>query len=123
MDMQRRSSVVKDKDFYFKRSCIIKDLLKQDKVIILFSAPSCGACLPVDSILKNYLRNVSEIIYAKIDLSKKENAPLARRYNIRSLPNVIFFKKGKPVYNLIGLKHKYSYHAKISAFRKNKSLI
>lgn len=92
---------------------MIKDLLEQPKVIILFYAPFCKACIPVDVILESILDGHEGIGYAKLDVMEPEVNALRNSLGVLTLPNVTFFHNGEPVLNIIGSRKRHDYLSKI----------
>lgn len=92
---------------------MIKDLLKQDKVIILFSAPFCASCPLAHEIIDSILKDFDDIYYVKLNITEPEVQQFARSIGVATLPNAVFFHAGKPVLNMIGKKFKLQYESKI----------
>jgi len=79
------------------------DLINGDKpVLVDFFAEWCGPCKmmkPVLDQLKSQVGDSAAII--KVDIDK--NQPAAATFNVQSVPTLILFKKGKPVWRQSGV--------------------
>lgn len=79
-------------------------LIKKEKpVLVDFYATWCGPCKmmpPILEDLKGRLRDKASII--KIDVDK--NQQLARKLNIRGVPTLVLYKKGKIVWRESGVR-------------------
>lgn len=84
-------------------------LITDNKLVVAdYTAPWCGPCRVVapliDKLASEYGDRVSVV---KVDTDKsKENA---KKYGIRSIPAVLFFRDGEVVENLFGLQSYEAY--------------
>ena len=61
----------------------------------------CGPCKMLGPILENLAKkHAGEIVFAKLDVDK--NPETARKYGIRSIPNLMVFKDGQKVGDIVG---------------------
>ncbi len=61
----------------------------------------CGPCKMLGPILENLaLKNKGLIVFGKLDVDK--NPDTARKYGIRSIPNLLVFKNGQKVGDIVG---------------------
>eukprot|EP00747_Dinoflagellata_sp_TGD_P017667 gnl/TRDRNA2_/TRDRNA2_125970_c1_seq1.p1 gnl/TRDRNA2_/TRDRNA2_125970_c1~~gnl/TRDRNA2_/TRDRNA2_125970_c1_seq1.p1 ORF type:complete len:100 (-),score=0.95 gnl/TRDRNA2_/TRDRNA2_125970_c1_seq1:281-580(-) len=83
-----------------------KRLIDSDKpVLVDFYADWCGPCKMQAPILKEVSASVhGKARIIKIDVDK--NQGIARQYQVQSIPTIILFKKGKPVWRQAGVANK-----------------
>lgn len=79
------------------------DLTDTDKpVLIDFYADWCAPCRAMKPVLEDLKAQMGEeISIFKIDVDK--NQVIAERYGIRSIPTLILFKNGEPVWRKSGM--------------------
>lgn len=79
---------------------------KFDLVIVDFYADWCGPCKQMHKVLDDLAtdRDCEDILIIKVDTQQQHS--LSNRYNITSLPTLMFFVDGKPI-NVV-----YGYHTK-----------
>ena len=73
------------------------EVIKGDGVIVVdFWAPWCGPCHSMAPALEAFAEsNAGNVKVFKLDVD--DNPKTAERYEIRSIPTVIFFEKGEPL--------------------------
>jgi thioredoxin 2 len=72
-----------------------------DTVLVDFWAPWCGPCRTVSPILDNLaMKYAGRLKVVKVNVD--ENPVTASRYGIRSIPNLVLFKKGNVIKTIIG---------------------
>ena len=79
--------------------------------IVMFSAPWCNACKAVSPLVEKVSENYSDFNFAKVDVSV--SPAIASRMGVMSLPNILIFKKGKVVDQIIGTTTEKSLESKI----------
>lgn len=83
-----------------------KELTKQEKLsIIQLSAPWCGACKALKPKMEELsLEQIAKanILYLDVD----DNPQIAIDHGVRSIPTVLFYKKGTLLETVVGNKSK-----------------
>lgn len=69
--------------------------------VVEFGAPWCGACKATEPQIEKSAQKYQGLEFAKIDVGK--NSALASKMGVMSLPNVIVFKEGKVIEQMIGM--------------------
>lgn len=82
------------------------ELINQDTpVLVDFYADWCGPCQAMAPILKEVANEMGDKVkILKIDVDK--NQPIAQKFGVRSIPNLLLFKNGKVIANRAGLMTK-----------------
>ncbi len=90
-------------------------LLKSENLLVVdFSASWCGPCRVVAPLVEQLAQEHEDIKVVKIDVD--QDKPLAKRYEVRSIPAVLIFKNGELVENIVGVK---PYEEFAEAVKKN----
>jgi len=80
-------------------------LQSKTPVLVDFWAPWCRPCTMTAPVLEELAEEYAgRLIIAKLDVD--QNAKTAAKYAIMSIPNLIIFKNGKPVSQIVGYKPK-----------------
>jgi thioredoxin 1 len=82
-----------------------KVLKSKKPVLVDFWAAWCRPCLMAAPVLEELAGEYADkLTIAKLDVD--QNAKTAAQYNIMAIPNLIIFKDGKPVSQIVGYKPK-----------------
>ncbi len=72
------------------------ETIASNKVVLVdFWATWCGPCKMLAPVLDQVAAEVPNACIAKVDVD--QNQELAQRYNVASIPTLIYFKNGKMV--------------------------
>ncbi len=83
-------------------------------VVVDFWATWCGPCKMISPIVDQVATEVAGV--AKVGkVNVDEASALATRYNIRSIPTLLFFKKGEVVDTIMGATSKDNILARLKA--------
>lgn len=84
-------------------------VLKSDKLVMVdFWATWCGPCLALAPTLES-LANEYEGRVSVARLNVDENHKVAARHRITSIPTIVFYKNGRLLGSLVGLRPKAQY--------------
>ncbi|WP_281541242.1 thioredoxin [Maribacter aestuarii] len=87
------------------KSSFSKIINSETPVLIDFYADWCGPCKMLAPILKQVKDEMGEAIkIVKIDVDK--NGSIASKYNVRGVPTMLLFKKGKQLWRQSGVLQK-----------------
>ena len=90
---------------HIENNQINSEVLKSDKLVIVdFFATWCMPCQMLTPILAEIDKENEDIEIFKVNVD--ENQEIAIRYDIVSVPTLIFFKDGKEIDRQIGLVEK-----------------
>ncbi|MBA7611250.1 Thioredoxin [subsurface metagenome] len=82
-----------------------KVLKAKTPVLVDFWAAWCRPCIMTAPVLEELAKEYAgKLTIAKLDVD--QNAKTAAQYNIMAIPNLIIFKDGKPVSQIVGYKPK-----------------
>lgn len=76
------------------------DLTEKSIVVVKFSAIWCGPCKTLNPVFEKMKDDFTEISFQNVDVD--ESPAIAKKYSIRSVPTVIFFREGKEMSRIVG---------------------
>lgn len=77
------------------------EVLREKRLVIVdFSASWCGPCKLLSPVLEKISSENKNIKITQIDVD--ESPMVSNKYNIRSIPMLIFFKNGRVVDEIVG---------------------
>lgn len=92
-----------------------EDFTKKGLVLVDFFAEWCMPCLMMAPVIEDLSERFSgKINFAKVDVD--ENSELSEKFQIRSIPNFILFKDGKPLERFVGAMPAEDFEEKLKKF-------
>lgn len=97
------------------------DMIKADKpTLVDFFATWCGPCRVQGPILEEVKQAVGDTANViKVDIDK--NQELAAQYRVQSVPTLILFKNGEPVWRAVGVQQAHLLEEKLKEHIATKS--
>lgn len=96
-------------------------IIQENKpTLVDFFATWCGPCrmqAPILEEVKNKVGDKANILKVDID----QNQALAAKFNVRSVPTLIMFKNGEPVWRAVGVQQADILEQKIYDHQETKS--
>jgi thioredoxin 1 len=89
-------------------------------VMVDFWAVWCGPCQMVAPIVEELANEYAGKLRV-LKLNTDENPEIAGRYQVMSIPTIIFFKDGKPVEKLVGARPKRQFKEVIDSLLSQQS--
>lgn len=94
-----------------------EEIIKESKpTLVDFYATWCGPCrmqAPILEQVKDKIGEEGNII--KVDIDR--NQELASRYRVQSVPTLIMFKNGEPVWRAVGVQQAAALESKFADFK------
>ena len=90
-----------------------KEVEKSDGLVVVdFWAAWCGPCRMIGPVLDDLAKEYAgKVKVTKVDVDANQKSAI--RFNVRSIPLVLFFKNGKVVDTILGAHPKREYEAKL----------
>ncbi|MGL5246225.1 MAG: thioredoxin family protein [Mycoplasmoidaceae bacterium] len=85
--------------------------------ILKFSAEWCGPCQMFVPIYAEASSKHVDVLFGEIDIDDEETKSITSKYNVNTVPTIIFFKDGKEIERFSGYKDISKFEEMIS---KNK---
>jgi thioredoxin 1 len=85
-----------------------------DICVVDFWAEWCGPCKMMSPIIEELAGQHKEVLFCKVDVDK--NIATAQKFEVMSIPTLIFFKNGKMVDTLIGAVPKTLVEQKLAKY-------
>jgi len=91
------SNVKEISDSTFEAEVINSEL----PVVVDFWAPWCGPCKSIAPVLEQIASEyVGKVKFVKVNIDDNPESPT--QYNVRGIPNLVFFKKGQVMEQIVG---------------------
>lgn len=102
--------------FEFTDTNFQESALDSDKLVVVdFWAEWCGPCRLVTPIIDELSKDYEgKAVIGKVNVD--HNAQVASKYNVRSIPTILFLKGGEVVDKQVGATTKAALEQKIAAF-------
>ncbi len=72
--------------------------------LVIFHASWCGACRAIEPVLERLSMAMGDgLVMLRIDIDRVSTYSVVRRYNIVSVPTLILFRQGKPLWRDSGV--------------------
>ena len=89
---------------YIADEAALDNLLKSQSIVVMDCTASwCGPCKLVAPLMDQLADEYSDQATV-VKLNIDNNKPIAKRFGIKSIPAVLFFKQGEQVETVIGAK-------------------
>lgn len=91
------------------------DAIKENGVVLVdFYADWCGPCKMISPILEELAKEYEgKVTIAKVNVD--ENGDIAGRYGVMSIPNLVLFKNGEVVKQVVGFQPKNQLQALLNS--------
>lgn len=92
------------------------EIIKSEKpTLVDFFATWCGPCKMQSPILEQVKQRIGDkVVIVKVDVDR--NQELAAHYRVQSVPTLIMFKNGEPVWRAVGVQQAALLENKINEF-------
>lgn len=91
-------------------------VLKSNKLVVVdFFATWCGPCQMMAPNIEEIAGEMSDIAIGKMNIDENEITP--QKYQVMSIPTVVFFKGGEVVDKVVGYQSKEALEEKINELK------
>ena len=81
------------------------NVIKEGVVLVDFFANWCGPCKMISPVLEELAKDYEgKATIVKVDVD--QDGAIAARYGVMNIPNLILFKDGQPVKQVVGFQQK-----------------
>jgi len=92
------------------------EMIKSDKLsVVKYGASWCGPCRVLAPIMDGVSTKFDDVNFGEIDVDAQSE--ITREQGVRSVPTIIFFKKGEIVERMVGLQQADFYESKINSLK------
>lgn len=84
-------------------------------VLVDFYATWCGPCQMMAPHIEELANEYSDVVIGKLDVD--ENPEIAQKYQVMSIPTIVFIKNGEVVEKLVGYQSKDALEEKLDALK------
>lgn len=81
-----------------------KQRISQGNILVDFYGPQCGPCKRIAPLLDELSCKYTNITFLKVDTGA--HPTIAQAYNVRSIPQLLYFKNGELLETTVGQKSK-----------------
>ena len=100
-----------------------QEVLQADSLVIVdFWAPWCAPCRMIAPILEEIAKEYEGRVKV-VKMNTDENAATAMKYNIMSIPTLLFFRNGENVDEVIGAVPKHSITNKVDYYIQGSTVL
>lgn len=79
-------------------------VIANGNVVVDFYASWCGPCQRMSPIIDELAPEMTDVTFVKLDTEKFD--AITKKYNVRGLPTLIFFRAGQKLRQITGLRSK-----------------
>jgi thioredoxin 1 len=92
-----------------------KFITDTDVSMVVFSAPWCGPCRMLAPVLEMLAKDNPDVNIGKVNIENEAQSTM--KYEVKSIPAIVFFKGGAVVDRMVGATNKGVLQGKINAIK------